>query len=216
MPSRRNAGDRPRPLFARYYAAMTPRMDEEGLAPLRTELLAKLRGQVLEVGCGNGRNFTHYPSLVTEVRAVEPEPHLRTLARTAAARAPVRIVVTPGTGEVLPLPDCSVDAAVLCLVLCSVPDPRGTVAEVFRVLRPGGTLAFLEHGIADTPGLCRVQRVADATIWPLLTGGCHTARNPLATIGSGRFIIDAVRHLRFPEHPTVPAGPHVLGSATRM
>lgn len=215
MPNRRNAGDRPRPLFARYYAAMTPRMDEEGLAPLRAELLAKLSGQVVEVGCGNGRNFTHYPSLVTEVRAVEPEPHLRSLALSAAARAPVAVVVTPGTGEALPLVDRSVDAAVLCLVLCSVPDPQATVAELFRVLRSGGTLAFLEHGVADTPGLRRVQRVADATIWPLLTGGCHTARDPLATIGSGQFTIDAVRHLRFPEHPTLPASPHVRGRATR-
>ena len=212
---RRHAGDRPRPLFARYYAALTPRLDEEGLGPLRTELLAGLRGDVVEVGCGNGRNFTHYPSPVTQVRAVEPEPHLRTLARAAATDAPVPVVVSAGTGEALPLADASVDAAVLCLVLCSVPDPAATVAELSRVLRPGGTLAFLEHGLADTPGLRRAQRLADATIWPLLTGGCHTARDPLSTIGAGRFTIDSVRHLRFPEQPTVPASPHVLGRASR-
>ena len=135
-------GDRRRPLFARYYAAMTARMDDEGLAALRDELLTGINGQVVEVGCGNGMNFTHYPSSVTGVRAVEPEPHLRKLAHTAATHAPVPIDVSSGTGEALPLSDKSVDTGVLCLVLCSMPDPRATVAELIRVIRPGGTLWF--------------------------------------------------------------------------
>lgn len=207
--------DRPRPLFARYYAGMTARMDDEGLAELRTELLADIRGSVLEVGCGNGMNFSRYPAAVTGVRAIEPEPHLRALAIAAADRAPVTIDVTAGTSEALPLPDASVDTGVLCLVLCSVPDPRATLAELARVIRPGGTLVFLEHCVADSLGLRLVQRAVDATIWPLFAGGCHTSRDPLSTIRDGGFAVDTVRHLRFPEHPTVPASPHVLGRASR-
>ncbi|MGH3503280.1 MAG: class I SAM-dependent methyltransferase [Nocardioidaceae bacterium] len=193
---------------------MSARMDEEGLSVLRAELLAGLSGRVVEIGCGNGMNFTHYPSTVTGVQAVEPEPHLRKLAHTATAQAPVPIDVTAGTGEALSLPDDSVDAGVLCLVLCSTPDPHATVAELLRVIRGGGTVVFLEHCVADTPGLRLVQRIADATVWPLLTGGCHTSRDPLTTIRSGGFTVDTVRRLRYPERPTVPASPHVLGSAS--
>ncbi|MEJ7743530.1 MAG: class I SAM-dependent methyltransferase [Nocardioidaceae bacterium] len=215
MMGSRTASDRPRPLFARYYAAMTARMDDEGLAALRDELLTGVGGQVVEVGCGNGMNFSRYPSTVTKVRAVEPEPHLRKLAQTAAAHAPVPVDVTPGIGQALPLPDDSVDTGVLCLVLCSMPDPRATVAELARVIRPGGALVFLEHCAAHSPGLRLAQRIADATLWPLLTGGCHTSRDPLTTIRDGGFTVDTVRHLRYPERPTVPASPHVLGHASR-
>ena len=90
--------DRPRPVFARQYARVSPLMDEAGLAELRTELLAGLAGVVVEVGAGNGRNFGHYPPQVTRVDAVEPEPHLRALAARTAAGAPV-LVETPGPRE---------------------------------------------------------------------------------------------------------------------
>lgn len=214
MMSRPTPGDLRRPLFARSYAAMSARMDDEGLAALRDELLASVRGEVVEVGCGNGMNFARYPRTVARVRAVEPEPHLRTLAHTAAAHAPVPIEVTSGTGEALPLPDDSVDAGVLCMVLCSVPDPRATIGELARVIRPGGHLVFLEHCAADTPGLRLIQKIADATLWPMLTGGCHTSRDPLSTIRDGGFVVDTLRHLHYPERPTVPASPHVLGRAS--
>ena len=184
------------------------------MAGLRAELLADMTGEVVEVGAGNGKNFIHYPDRVTNVIAVEPEPYLRSLAADAAATAPIPVRVTPGTAEHLPLPDNSVDAAVLCLVMCSLPDPPVALAEIRRVLRPGGMLRFLEHTIADTPGLRMTQRLADATLWPLLAGGCHTARDPVAAITTAGFAITDVRRLRFPESRfTQPSSPHVLGSA---
>src|SRR3712207_9118882 len=85
--------DRPRPVFGRLYARISEGMDAEGLAALRTELLAPLSGSVVEIGCGNGRNFARYPAAVTRVTAVEPEPHLRDLATRAAAAAPVPVTV---------------------------------------------------------------------------------------------------------------------------
>jgi len=208
--------DRPRPVFSRLYARISAGMDAEGLAALRTELLAPLSGTVVEVGCGNGRNFARYPDAVTRVTAVEPEPHLRALATRAAAAAPVPVAVVPGTAEALPVPDAAADAAVLCLVLCSLPDRDTALAEIARVLRPGGTLAFLEHGLGPTPRVRAVQRLADATLWPLLAGGCHTAVDPVGLVEGAGFAVTALRRLRFPDsRVTLPATPHVLGLARR-
>ncbi len=203
-------------MFSRCYARISEGMDAEGLGALRAELLAPLVGRVVEVGCGNGRNSAHYPAPVTEVTAVEPEPHLRELATRAAAAAPVPVTVVPGIAEALPLPDGEFDAAVLCLVLCSLPDRTTALAEITRVLRPGGTLVFLEHGLAPTRRLRAVQRLADATVWPLLAGGCHTAIDPVGLVERAGFRVTASRRLRFPESRVwLPATPHVLGSARR-
>lgn len=190
-------------------------MDRQGLADLRRELLDGLGGQIVEVGCGDGINFAHYPAAVTGVHAIEPEPYLRGLALRAAARAPVPVTVSSGRGEALPLPADYADGGVLCLVLCSMPDARMTLSELARVIRPGGILVFLEHCAAETRWLRLVQRVADGTFWPLLTGGCHTARDPLAAVCDAGFTVTATRRLLYPEHPRVPSSPHILGRASR-
>jgi ubiquinone/menaquinone biosynthesis C-methylase UbiE len=208
--------DRRRPIFARCYARASQRMDDEGMAALRTELLAGLHGDVVEIGCGNGKNFPRYPAAVTSVTAVEPEPHLRELAVRAAPDAPVPVTVVPGVAEALPLADASCDAAVLCLVMCSLPDRPAALAEAMRVLRPGGVLAFLEHVRAETPVLRAVQRVVDATVWPLLVGGCHTSTDSVGDIAAAGFEVTALRRLRFPDSRiSVPPTPHVLGLARR-
>jgi ubiquinone/menaquinone biosynthesis C-methylase UbiE len=206
--------DLPHPFFSRFYAKVSARMEDEGLADLRRELLAGLEGEVVEVGAGNGMNFAHYPPTVTRVIAVEPEPYLRGLAEQAARKAPVPVTVVAGTAARLPLEDHSVDAAVLCLVLCSIRDRRGALAELLRVLCADGHLRFLEHTIAETPSLRRLQRIVDATVWPPLTGGCHTATDPMGDIAEAGFSITQQRRLRFPERGlTVPASPHVMGTA---
>jgi len=206
--------DRPRPLFSRFYAAISERIDDEGLAELRTELLAPLSGSVVEIGAGDGRNFARYPADVTGVAAIEPEPRLRALAAGKATTAAMPVTVLPGRAEALPLPDASCDGAVLCLVLCSLADRRAALAEIARVLRPGGMLAFLEHGLGQTRTLRAFQRVADATVWPLLAGGCHTAIDPVGLIEAAGFDVTQVRRLRFPEGRfTQPSTPHALGLA---
>ncbi|MBP2372019.1 class I SAM-dependent methyltransferase [Pseudonocardia parietis] len=206
--------DRPRGLFSRFYASMSPRLDEEGLAELREELLAPLAGAVVEVGAGPGGNFARYPSGVVSVIAVEPEPYLRGLAGAAAGDASVPTTVHAGVAEALPLPDSCADGVVFCLVLCSVPDQIAAATEAARVLRPGGIVRFLEHTRAEMRGLRTVQRVADATVWPLLTGGCHTCTDPVAALREAGFVVDDVRRLRFPaDRFTQPSTPHVLGTA---
>lgn len=205
------------PIFARVYARMSVSMDAAGFAEQRRALVAGLRGRVVEVGAGNGLTFEHYPATVTEVLAVEPEPHLRAAAHEAARSAPVPVRVVDGFAEALPAGAGELDAAVVSLVLCSVHDQATALAEIRRVLRPGATLRFLEHVGADEPGaLRRVQRVLDATLWPRLFGGCHTGRSTVAAISDAGFVIDAVHRFRIPEGRAVsPAAACVRGSATR-
>ena len=205
------------PLFARGYARLRPAMDAGGVGEHRRELLAELTGRVIEVGAGDGGNFAHYPGEVSGVLAVEPEAYLRRRAAEAAAVAPVPVTVTAGVAEHIPAATDSFDAAVAFLVLCSVADPRAALGELHRVLRPGGQLRFFEHVQADAPGLRRIQRVLDATVWPLLAGGCHTGRDTVAAIDETGFRIDRLTPLRFPDaRVALPTTPHVLGLATRL
>ncbi|MGH9184032.1 MAG: class I SAM-dependent methyltransferase [Acidimicrobiales bacterium] len=188
---------------------------EPALAEHRRELLAGLAGRVVEVGAGNGMNFTHYPATVTEVVAVEPEPYLRARAEEAARAAPVPVTVVEGTAERLPADDAVFDAGVASLVLCSVPDQGPALAELARVIRPGGQLRFYEHVVADTPGLARAQRAADR-VWPRVAGGCHTSRDTSAAIGAAGFELQACRRLSFRPCPLAAlTAPHVLGRARR-
>src|SRR3954447_17517782 len=128
------------PVFARLYVWLSPHGERTAIAAHRRSALAGLRGRVLEVGAGNGLNFAHYPGTVTEVLAVEPEPYLRGRAVRAAASAPVAVRVVDGVADALPADDGSFDAAVASLVLCSVPSQDRALAEVHRVLLPGGEL----------------------------------------------------------------------------
>jgi MFS family permease len=204
------------PLFARFYAWVSPQMEKAGCGERRGQLLAGLTGRVLEVGAGNGMNFAHYPPEVTHVLAVEPEPHLRTLAHDKADEAPVSIAVVDGTADHLPADDASFDAVVATLVLCTVPDVPAALAEIRRVLRPGGELRFLEHVRADTPRLARVQRVLDATIWSTLGGGDHAHRDTRTAIEDAGFTIKDIEALRIPDtHISGPTSPHILGTATK-
>jgi ubiquinone/menaquinone biosynthesis C-methylase UbiE len=204
------------PLFARLYARASPRMERAGYGERRDQLLAGLTGRVVEVGAGNGSNFTHYPSEVTGVLAVEPEPYLRALAEDAAKRARVPIEVVDGTADDLPADDASCDAVVASLVLCTVPDVPAALTEIRRVLQPGGELRFFEHVRAGTPGLARVQRVLGATVWPLLVGGCHPDRDTRTAIDDAGFVVKEIEALRIPDtRIPVPAAPHILGIATK-
>lgn len=205
------------PIFARWiYPFVAARGEAQGVAEHRRELLQGLTGRVVEVGAGNGLNFAHYPATVTEVVAMEPERHLRPLAAEAAKDAPVPVRVVDGLAERLPVEDASFDAGVVSLVLCSVRDPSRAVAELFRVIRPGGELRFYEHVLSTSPALARIQRALDGWIWPTIAGGCHAARDTAATIEGGGFEIEQCRRFEFrPCFLLFAVSPQIIGRARR-
>jgi len=200
------------PIFARFMHRVGPMMEKE-VGGHRDELLAGLSGRVVEIGAGNGMSFRHYPTTVAEVVALEPEAYLREKAVGAAGSAPVRVSVRGGVADPLPLEDGNLDAAVASLVLCTVPDPARALAELRRVLKPGGELRFLEHVRSARPRKARLQARLDRWgVQPCLGGGCHCARDTAATIAAAGFRIERVRSLDI--GPSwMHTNPHVLGMA---
>ena len=142
----------------------------------RAELLGGLSGRVLEVGAGTGLNLPHYDrSAVTELVLTEPDPAMRRRLDIKAAAQGVKATIVDAPVEVLPFEDGTFDAVVSTLVLCSVADQRVALAEIARVLVPGGRLVFLEHVAADEPGRLRRQRRIEP-VWKRVAGGCHLSR----------------------------------------
>jgi ubiquinone/menaquinone biosynthesis C-methylase UbiE len=203
------------PVFARFFDRLSRLMEKEA-GEQRDELLAGLSGRVVEIGAGNGMNFRHYPATVEEVVALEPEAYLREKAENAALSAPVRVTVRDGVAEPLPFDDESFDAAIASLVLCTVPDPGRALAELRRVLKPGGELRFLEHVRSESPRKARIQERLDSSgVWPRLGGGCHCGRDTVAAIEAAGFEVERVRS--FALGPSwVHTNPHVIGVAGRQ
>lgn len=202
------------PLFARFFDRLSRAIESEA-GPYRDELLSDLSGQVFELGAGNGINFGHYPAAVERVVAIEPEPYLRARAERAARSAPITVEVRPGIADELDAPDSSFDAAVACLVLCTVPDQSRSLRELRRVLRPGGQLRFFEHVVSPGKAKARVQALADAShVWPLIGGGCHSARDTITAITDAGFEVQRSRRVNIGPSCML-TNPHVIGSAVK-
>jgi SAM-dependent methyltransferase len=169
---------------------------------------------VLEVGCGDGRAFEHYPSRVEHVLGVEPDATARSAAAERAAAAPVLIDVVDGVADALPAEDGSVDAAVAMGVLCTVPDPAAALRELHRVLTPGGELRFWEHVRSPGAAFRALQRAGDALFWTRALGGCRTTRDTEAAIRAAGFrIVSLDRGFHSSSLLTITSAPYVLGIA---
>jgi SAM-dependent methyltransferase len=125
---------------------------------VRDRVCAGLSGDVLEIGYGSGLNQPHLPAAVTGVWAIEPSATAIRLSEERRAASPVPVMIAGDDAQGLDLPDRRFDAALCTWVLCGIPDPGAALAEVARVLKPGGTLHFVEHGLAPDPGVVRWQR----------------------------------------------------------
>jgi SAM-dependent methyltransferase len=201
--------------FARYLERREARSPDPVARELRRRLLAGLRGRVLELGCGDGRAFEHYPPAVTGVLAVEPDPTARSVAAERAQEAPVPIEVVEGSASALPAGAGAFDAAVIVWVLCSVPDPNAALQELRRVLAPGGELRFYEHVRAEDPRHARSQDRINR-VWPRFAGGCHPNRDTPAAIEAAGFEIERCDRFKFkPVIGMKAIEPHVIGIARR-
>lgn len=200
--------------FGRSYARVGPRMDARGATDHRRRLVAAAHGVVVEIGAGYGATFPFYPAAVTGVLAIEPDPVLRELARAAAGRARVPVTVEDGVAESLLAADASVDVVVSSLVLCSVADQSVVLAEMARVLRPGGLLLFYEHVRSAHPVLAAAEDLV-TPLWSRMAGGCHPNRDTPAAIAGAGFTVQDLERFGFSVLPGNPRLAHVLGLASK-
>ncbi|MSQ42498.1 MAG: class I SAM-dependent methyltransferase [Dehalococcoidia bacterium] len=180
-------------LFAWCYALVDGAQRRQ-TAALRRALLDGVAGAVIEVGCGPGANFAHYPPGVCVI-ATDRNPHMLARARREAARARATIEVRPADAGALPAADGACDVYVATLVLCSVPDLDAAVAEAWRVLRPGGAALLLEHVRSTAPRIARLQGRLNP-LWSALADGCQLDRDPAAALRARGFAVSTVAESR--------------------
>jgi ubiquinone/menaquinone biosynthesis C-methylase UbiE len=169
---------------------------------LRARTLAPARGRVLEVGFGTGLNARHYGRDVDELVVVDPNPGMSPLAHERLARAQRRAEHICVSGEALPFGDHSFDTVVVTFTLCSIPDVHRALAEMRRVLKPGGQLLFCEHNLGDAPSTQRWQRRI-TPLWSRVGGGCHLDRDAPSLIEQAGFVIDELEKTRLGTSPLV-------------
>jgi ubiquinone/menaquinone biosynthesis C-methylase UbiE len=166
-------------------------MNTKQTRAIRGRVCAYLSGEVLEIGFGTGHNLPFLPSAVTRLLAVEPSGGGVKLAHDRVAASAVPVEVVGLDGQRLPLPDESVDAALSTWTLCTIPDAVAAVREVRRVLRPGGSLHFVEHGAAPDPGVRRWQDRLNG-VQKRIAGGCNLNRDIRAIVEAGGLRVERV------------------------
>lgn len=199
-------------MFAALYDRMLAKAEEEGLGEYRAEAVGRARGRTLELGAGTGLNLSRYGAEVSELVLTEPfGPMARRLReRLAASDRRAEVVETPA--EQLPFGDDEFDTVVCTLVLCTVPDQPRSLAEVARVLKPGGSLLFVEHVRAEAPGLARAQDLLHGP-WYAFGHGCHCNRDTVTAIESSPLEITSLERGEMPASPPI-VKPMVTGRAT--
>jgi ubiquinone/menaquinone biosynthesis C-methylase UbiE len=185
----------------------------KGMERWRAQVTAGLAGRVVEIGFGSGLNAPHYPPEVEVVLAIEPVALARRLAQDRIAECHVPIEHVGLDGQSIALPDGSCDDALTTFTLCTVPDPALVLSELHRVIRVGGGLHFLEHGLSPDPRVATWQHRLD----PLerrLADGCHLTRDAGTMIRSAGFAIDTIEQ-RYAKGPK-PWSWFTVGTATRV
>jgi ubiquinone/menaquinone biosynthesis C-methylase UbiE len=165
-------------------------MRNKQLLPFRERVIGAAEGRVLEIGVGSGRNLPFYRSPANEILALEPSPKLVAMARGAAGSA-VPVHFLEASAETIPLDDGTIDSVVTTWTLCSIPQAASALAEMRRVLRPGGRVLFAEHGLAPSASVRWWQdRLTPA--WRRLSGGCHLNRPIRSMIEDAGFRIERI------------------------
>lgn len=181
-----------------YRSQVLPRLVDRALGTpdmgsWRAEAVAGLHGRVVEIGFGSGLNVEHYPAEVVAVLAVEPAALAMKLARKRIAGSRVAIEHVGVDGQSMLIAGASCDTALSTFTLCTVAHPAAALSEIFRVLRPGGTLHFLEHGISPDPRVAAWQRRLEP-MQRLLADGCHLTRDPATIVTRAGFQLKRCDH----------------------
>ncbi|HEY6908503.1 MAG TPA: class I SAM-dependent methyltransferase [Myxococcales bacterium] len=198
-------------LFAALYDRMMAAAEEAGLAAHREALLGRCAGRVIEIGGGTGANLSFYPRSVTELVIAEPEDAMARRLERKLHGYPIPTQVVRAPAERLPLRQASFDCAVATLVLCTVPDPAGALAEIRRLLKPAGRLLFLEHVRADDPALARWQDRLRRP-WAFFGCGCQCNRRTVESIRGAGFTVADLRREQFPKAAAL-VRPLAIGTA---
>ena len=197
----------PAGLFARFYDRMLASTEEAGLRERRRALLAEASGRVLEVGAGTGLNVEHYTDAATDIVFTEPEKPMADRLRQRVTKG--RVVETPA--ESLPFDDGTFDTVVCTLVLCTVREPERALAEIRRVLKPGGRVLLLEHVRSSDPARAKWQDRLHGP-WHWIGRGCHCNRDTAATLAEAGFDVQ-VESTTIPKAPPITR-PAIVGVAT--
>jgi ubiquinone/menaquinone biosynthesis C-methylase UbiE len=202
-------------LFARMYDRATKQLEREGGAELRHDLLDGAHGCTLELGAGTGLNLDHYPVTVDDLVLTDPDPHMLTQLRHRLAASRGRAEVVQAPAERLPFPDESFDTVVSTWALCTVDDPEQSLAEIRRVLKPGGRFLFLEHVRAeDSERTARWQDRATPFVRRAICG-CRPNRRTLATIQASGLQVETVRTGTQPKGSLPWEKPMIVGVASK-
>jgi ubiquinone/menaquinone biosynthesis C-methylase UbiE len=196
-------------LTSRFYD-FTMRLASRQMEPRRAALVSEAAGRVLELGVGTGLNLPFYGS-AAKVVGVERDPAMLEGAIPRAAAADGRVAFVMAAGERLPFLDGAFDQVVVSLVLCSVGSPADSLAELKRVLKPGGTLRFYEHVRSDSPAWAAMQDVI-TPVWKVLAEGCCPNRATVESIQQAGFEIQTMESFKLGPYPIRP---QVLGTASR-
>lgn len=199
--------------FAAYWNRAV-RFEPKSLKRMRRETLVGLKGRVLEIGCGNGANFPLYPDTVSVLVATDPDPYMMEAAGERAKSLSLETEGYEAGADSLPFEDGSFDAVVCTLVLCSVPDQDAALAEIRRVLKPGGEFRFLEHVRAKNSVGAWFQDIC-APAWRWVGAGCNPNRDTRAAIERAGFAFREIWHQRLapPIPPLALTRPAIRGIA---
>jgi SAM-dependent methyltransferase len=201
-----------RPVFALVYDTAFVLAERRGFSRVRRDLASRARGRVLELGAGTGLNLRHYPETVSEVLLTEPDAYMAAKLRKRAAASPLDKSVFESPAEKIPFDDASVDTVVATLVLCTVKDPEQVLAEVARVLRPGGVFLFAEHVRSASLRAARWQDRLNRP-WSWYACGCQCNRDTVSQLERARFALQEIQHDRLRWISPV-VRPLVVGSAS--
>ena len=188
-------------------------MSSRATTPYRQEVLKQAQGKVLEIGFGSGLNLPYYPAHIQRLDTVDVNEGMKKLAKKHLARSPIAVAYHVLDAQQLPFPDASFDTVVSSWTLCSIARVDQALAEVYRVLKPGGRFLFVEHGLSPDADVQKWQhRLTPLQKW--MADGCHLDRNIEGIIGAAGFRIEQMRKEYAPGTPKV-SGYFYIGMATR-